>query len=150
MRLTKLKRKIKKALAASARANYDQKCKGNKANTCVDNFLHSQHPRNLTKKKITNAAHNINNINGNICKLYSTVIAGSPESFRDITSRFAGTTQAQFMNGPPHFRTTRFYYDLAHQAFFVGEQLYNFAKTPLRTGNRIVHEENNIFKWTSS
>ena len=39
MRLTKLKRKTKKALAASARANYDQKRKGNRANTCVGNFL---------------------------------------------------------------------------------------------------------------
>ena len=41
MRLTKLKRKTKKALAASARGNYDQKRKGNKANTCVGNFLQS-------------------------------------------------------------------------------------------------------------
>ena len=40
MKLTKLKRKTKKALTAIARANYDQKRKRNKANTCVGNFLH--------------------------------------------------------------------------------------------------------------
>ena len=39
MRLTKLKRKTNKALAASASGNYDQKRKGNKVNTCVGNFL---------------------------------------------------------------------------------------------------------------
>ena len=39
MRLTKLKCKTKKALAASACINYDQKPKGNKANTCIGNFL---------------------------------------------------------------------------------------------------------------
>ena len=36
----KIKGKTKKALTASARANYEQKLKGNKANMCVGNFLH--------------------------------------------------------------------------------------------------------------
>ena len=30
---------MKKALAVSAHANYEQKLKGNKANTCIGNFL---------------------------------------------------------------------------------------------------------------
>ena len=42
---------MKKALAASTCSNYEQKLKGNKANTCIGNFLHSQHPRNLKKEK---------------------------------------------------------------------------------------------------
>ena len=36
----KLKRKTKKVLAVRAHANYNQKRKGNKANTCLGNFLH--------------------------------------------------------------------------------------------------------------
>ena len=39
MRLLKIKHKTKKVLAASACTNYDQKLKGNKANTCAGNFL---------------------------------------------------------------------------------------------------------------
>ena len=47
MRLTEIKRKTKKALAASARTNYDQKFKENKANTCVGNFLQKTLSKNL-------------------------------------------------------------------------------------------------------
>ena len=74
MRLAKLKCKIKKALAASARENYDQKRKGNKANTCIGNFLQALPSGHFPNLKRTFADLQI--LAGHGIRRYHSVLTG--------------------------------------------------------------------------
>ena len=104
------------------------------------------------EKKITNAAHNTNNINGNISKTLFYGNCGITRVLPRHNIKIRGNHQAQFMNGPPYFRARVFTATWRTKPCSSGNSLQLFQDAIANEeSNRPRVEQHRLFEnWSSS